>query len=266
MLTTKRYEYMLFSAIQVHPVIKNHRPLDQKKVEHYSRDIQQNGLLEPLIVWEKSHNEFYLVGGFHRLNAIKKIQENNPDYFERIDVRIVAGELDEMCALNLKLNADRVDLRISDYFDTIIYLKNANWEIEKIATFVDRSKRWVEDIIRYVPIMPKAIRNLLEKDQLSWAKAQNICRSIQKAPAGDEKATLQKALSSLDKTTGEKPAPKVLTIKSAKKRIVSNSEKFKGKTFKLDGDDLLSLFLILEGKGYNEKQLKSLKLKIPNLF
>ena len=41
--------------------------------------------------------------------------------------------------LNLKLNADRLDARITEYFDTVVFLGNAGWTEERIADFLDRS-------------------------------------------------------------------------------------------------------------------------------
>ena len=68
-----------------------------------------------------------------------------------------------MRALNLKLNADRLDAKPSDYFDAVIYLNNANWEKSKIAAFLDKSVSWIEDIVRYVPGMDPRLRKLLDE-------------------------------------------------------------------------------------------------------
>ncbi len=148
MLTTNRYEYMPFDNIQKHPLISNHRPYSPDKVAHYERDILENGLLEPLIVWERTNGEYYLVGGFHRLASINAIREKHPGYFDYVDVRVVSGELDEIRALNLKLNADRLDTKITDYFETVLYLNNANWNKERIASFLDKSITWIDPFIR----------------------------------------------------------------------------------------------------------------------
>jgi len=112
MLTTKRYEYMPFDSIEIHPLISNHRPLKPGKVSHLERDILKNGLLEPLIVWERTNGQYYMVGGFHRLAAIKAIREKHAGYFDRMDVRLVSGELDEMRAL--KSQAECRPLRRQD--------------------------------------------------------------------------------------------------------------------------------------------------------
>ncbi|MBW2732424.1 MAG: ParB-like nuclease domain-containing protein [Deltaproteobacteria bacterium] len=167
MLTTKRYDYVPFDAISIHPNVNNHRRLDERKVQHYRQDILSNGLLEPLIVWEKRPQEFFLVGGFHRLGAIKAIREQNSGYFDRVDVRVVSGDLEEIRALNLKLNADRLDTKITDYFETVIFLNNANWERERIAGFLDRSEGWIGEIIRYAPQMNGRLKGMLEGGEVA---------------------------------------------------------------------------------------------------
>ena len=73
MLTTKRYDYVPFDSIGEHPALANHRPINDRKVAHYAEDIQKNGLLEPLVVWERQHGEYFLVGGFHRMAALRAI-------------------------------------------------------------------------------------------------------------------------------------------------------------------------------------------------
>jgi ParB-like chromosome segregation protein Spo0J len=84
MVTTKRYECMSFDKVRIHPHISNHRPLQADKVAHLERDILTNGLLEPLIVWERSNGEYYVVGGFHCLAAIEAIRAKHVGYFDQI--------------------------------------------------------------------------------------------------------------------------------------------------------------------------------------
>lgn len=268
MLTTKRYDYVPIDNIHEHPQVRNHRKLDVAKVSHYERDILKNGLLEPLVVWERNPGEFFLVGGFHRTAAMKSIREKNPGYFDRVDVRVVAGEIDEMAALNLKLNADRVDAKIHDYFDTIIYLNNANWEKERIADFLDRSVSWVDDIIRIVPSMPRAVRKLMENDKLTWNKAKQICRAVMKAEPGQENIVLDRELKVVEQSLGEKPKrpPKLLTVKSAKKRLTTSLKKKETRTYTVDSEDLLALFTVLEGRAELNGEVDRVKEKFPGLI
>lgn len=270
MLTTKRYEYLEFDKIQVHPTVGNHRQIDMPKVKHYQRDILENGLLEPLVVWEKSHGEFYLVGGFHRTEAIKGIRREHPGYFDRVDVRVVGGNPDEIRALNLKLNSDRVDTKITDYFETIIYLNNVNWEKERIATFLDKSVSWVDDILRYVPIMDRQVHKLLEGGKISWTKAKDICRAVQQAPAGKEKEVLDRMLEKLisaapiskKATRPRKP----LNFRTAKKRLGDSLKKTPERSYTLSGEDVLSLVRVLEGKQFEDTDLDRVKTRFPELL
>lgn len=267
MLTTKRYEYLVFDAIQIHPDIKNHRSIDLRKVNHYEQDIIKNGLLEPLVVWEKKHHEYYLVGGFHRMAAIRNIRKNNFGYFDRIDVRVVSGDFDEIVALNLKLNADRLDTKITDFFDIIIYLNNANWDKQRISSFIDRSITFIDEIIRYVPGMDAIIRNMLTEGKITWTKAKAVCKAIHDAPAGKEKVVLKEHLKSLTENSSldvQKKRP--LTFKTAKGRISRHLKSGKSATYTIDNHILLSLLLVLEGKSFDETHVEKIKDVFPCLF
>ncbi len=265
MLTTKRYDYVSIDRIHIHPCISNHRPLNERKVAHYAEDILKNGLLEPLIVWERKQGEYFLVGGFHRLTAIKDIRSRHAGYFDRIDVRVVDGELDEMRALNLKLNADRLDAKPSDYFDAVIYLNNANWEKSKIAAFLDKSVSWIEDIVRYVPGMDPRLRKLLDEGKLSWNKARNICKAALDAQPGTEKDVLEKAIAELTGAQAPaKAARRPLTVKQVARRLSKQVEKNPKARYTLNAEDLLSLFLVLQGKGYTGAHLERVRKAFPS--
>ncbi len=266
MLTTKRFDYVSIDAIHEHPNILNHRPLNRAKVNHYADDILKNGLLEPLVVWERNHGEFFLVGGFHRLNAIKSIRSNKPGYFDRIDVRVVAGELDEMRALNLKLNADRLDARVSEYFDTVIYLNNANWEKPKLAAFFDRSESWIDEILRFVPGMDPRLRKLLDTDQVTWSKAKQVCRQILEAKPGTEKAVADKLIGEL--VTGMPVArpPRPLTLSKATRKLAKHVELNPNQRYTIEGRDLMSLLMVLSGKESEDGHLDRVRRAFPALL
>jgi ParB family chromosome partitioning protein len=266
MLTTKRYDYMPFNEIHEHPDVANHRALDQRKVGHYKTDILENGLLEPLVVWEKRPGDVFLVGGFHRLNAIRAIRDENPGYFDRVDVRVVAGELDEIRALNLKLNADRVDTKITDYFEVVVYLNNANWSREKIAAFLDRSVSWIGEIIRFAPGMPAKVREQLAAGEISWARAKSICKAVEAAPAGQERKVLQQQLQGLAAGNGNTPKKRPLTFKSAKQKLGEVAKKNPRASFRVRSGDLMSLLLVLEGKQFDDEHVARVRSCFPGLL
>lgn len=267
MLTTKRYDYVPFDHIHIHPCIANHRALSEQKVRHYTQDILKNGLLEPLIVWERKPGEYFLVGGFHRLGAIRAIREKNAGYFDRVDVRVVDGDLEEMRALNLKLNADRLDAKTSDYFDVVIYLNNANWPKEKIASFLDRSEGWIEEIIRYVPGMDPRLRKMMDEGRISWNRARTICREVLEAAPGGEKEALERALAGL---TGEGSRPKAarraLTLHGATKRLTVQAEKTPRARYTVTAADLLALLLVMRGNGTGAAHVERARKAFPGLF
>ena len=261
MLTTKRFDYVPFEKVHLHPSVANHRPLNEAKVAHYAEDIQRNGLLEPIVVWERNPGEYYLVGGFHRHNAIRRIRAEHPGYFDRIDVRVVHGDLDEIQALNLKLNADRLDARITDYFDAIIFMANANWDKSRIARFLDKSVPWIEDILRYAPGMDAKVRRLLESGQISWAKAKAIGKAVLAAPPGQERAVLDAALRSVQSAGAAPPAVRALTYRTAAKRLKGRTE-----PFRVSGEDVLALLQVLHGKTASADSLARVRAAFPGLL
>lgn len=261
MLATKRYEYLPIELIQYHHTLTNHRELDRAKVAHLELDIVANGLFEPLVVWERQSKEYYLVGGFHRMDAIQAIRRSHPGYFDQVDVRVVAGDPDEIKALNLKLNSDRVDTRITDYFQTVIYLNNANWSKERIAEFFDKSVSWIDDIIRYAPLATESMREKLASGELSWARAKDILRKALKAPPGNEKEIIENEMSQ-----PIQPVPKPLPFKATLKRLSSSMNANPKRTFNISTADLYALIMTLHGKNVDPENIERARKAFPILW
>ncbi|OAI21870.1 ParB/RepB/Spo0J family partition protein [Methylomonas koyamae] len=262
MLATKRYEYLPIEQIEFHHTLTNHRDLDRAKVAHLEKDILSNGLFEPLVVWERNSREYYLVGGFHRMEAIQGIRRANPGYFDRVDVRVVTGDPDEIKALNLKLNSDRVDTRITDYFQTVIYLNNANWSKERIAEFFDKSVSWIDDIVRFAPLTTEAMRDKLASGELSWNRAREILRKALNAPAGNEKQIIEQELARPAAPAAAKPLPFQATLK----RLLASIETAPKQTFKVTGQDLYALLVTLRGKNVSPEDLERVRKAFPVLW
>jgi len=202
-----------------------------------AEDILRNGLLEPLVVWERNPGEFYLVGGFHRHSAIRRIRAAQPGYFDRIDVRVVHGELDEIQALNLKLNADRLDARITDYFDAIIFMANANWEKQRDSR----------------------VRRLLEEGKISWAKAKTICKKVLSVPPGEERTAVEAALEELQAPRSRRP--RALTYRTAAKRL-----KAQPKSYQVSGEDLLALLQVVRSGSAPSESIERVRKAFPGLL
>jgi ParB-like chromosome segregation protein Spo0J len=261
MLTTKRYEYLSFDKIGLHPSIPNHRGLTASKVAHLEKDILTNGLLEPLVVWERNPGEYYLVGGFHRIEAVKNIRKSHPGYFDRIDVRVVSGEPNEIKALNLKLNADRLDTKLTDYFETVLYLNNANWSAARIGDFLDKSSSWIEDIVKFAPMVTQEMRAKLDAGELSWNRAREIIGRTLSAPAGEEQKVLNEELAK-----PQAHVVKPLTFKSVIGHFSKVVQEAPEKSITISLQDLYSFILLLKGKDYNDKDVKRVKSIFPELL
>ncbi|MBK9129935.1 MAG: ParB-like nuclease domain-containing protein [Phycisphaerales bacterium] len=265
MIATKRHDYVPIGTVHLHPSIQNHRPLDHARVLHLERDILRNGLLEPLVVWERNRGEYFLVGGFHRFHAIDRIRHSNPGYYDRVDVRVVAGDLEEMRALNLKLNADRLDARLTEFFDTVVFLSNANWSVARIAEFLDRSPSWVEDVLRFAPALDPRVRALLADGRMSWNRAKAICRRAATAAPGSEKDVVDAALREFAEPAAALPR-RVLSPRSATRRLTAHIEHHPETTYTVSAQDLLSLVSLLAGpRGAQAEHLERVRKSFPAL-
>jgi hypothetical protein len=202
-----------------------------------------------------------LVGGFHRATAIGEIRKKNPGYFDRVDVRVVAGDPDEIRALNLKLNADRLDTRITDYFETVVYLNNVNWSTERIAEFLDKSVSWIDEIIKYAPMVNASIRAKLEVGEMSWSRAKEIIGRTLAARPGDEKTVMDEELAKQ-----QARVVKPLSFKSVLGHFGKIKQNNPAATYTLKLDELSSLLKVLQGKAYDKKDVKAVKAIFPELF
>ena len=171
-----------------------------------------------------------------------------------------------MRALNLKLNADRLDARLTEYFDTVVFLNNANWSKQRIADFLDRSVSWVDEIVRYVPSMDPRLRAMLNADKVSWSKARVICRRVSIAKPGEETEVLEVALRELEEGPVVMPR-RVLSPKSATKRLAKHVAEHPKATYTVSGQDLLSLVSLLTGpRDAQAEHLQRVRERFPALI
>ena len=265
MIKTKRYDYIPIERLRIHPEMRNHRTVDPRKVAHYFDDILKHGLLEPLVVCEEE-GEFFLLGGFHRLTAIRRIRARNPGYYDRIDVRVVEGDVAELRALNLKLNSDRVRLRESDFFETVMFLHQSEWTPSKIADFLDRSEDWITELIQYVPNMPEPIRNRLESNQLTWAKAKSICSTLESLPREERESELTRQLYGRRERDKRERPKRPFTVRQIKARIETIIKEQPGKSFSFSSETLLALVRVIDGKSFSPADVKHLEESLPEVF
>ena len=141
-----------------------------------------------------------------------------------------------------------------------------NWPVAKVAEFLDKSVSWVEEIIRYAPVMPAEVRGLLETGRLTWSRAKSICRAIKKAEPGQEKAELKLQLAALNKSAKSDRPKRPVTMRQAKERFASLATEKPKATYTLSSEDLLSLVMVLEGKEFSASHTERVEKKLPGLL
>jgi len=84
---------------------------DEDYIEYLKNSIMESGLLQPMGVTPSSHEDasgnkqYYLVYGFCRFKALKKIREDlGEDAYSTLDVVLNEGTLEELRDRNLKEN------------------------------------------------------------------------------------------------------------------------------------------------------------------
>jgi hypothetical protein len=173
---------------------------------------------------------------------------------------VVAGEPDEIKALNLKLNTDRVDTKITDYFETVIYLNNVNWSTERIAEFLDKSVSWIEEILKYAPMVTTEMHQKLEKSEISWNRAKEIIDRTLRAPVGKEKEVLIFEISK-----GNSRVTKPVSFKSVYNHFTKIKSENPDFQYTLRVEELESFVKVLQGRAYDDSDLERFHALFPEL-
>ena len=149
----------------------------------------------------------------------------------------------------------------------MIFLNNANWDKQRIADFLDKSVSWLEEILRFVPSMDPRVRQLLHEGKISWAKAKVICKRVLEAAPGQEKAVADAALQELETSNGKPVVKRVLSPRTATKRLARHIKQNPSATYTVSAEDLFSLLCLLAGEGNGKTHLhvERVRNKFPGL-
>ena len=101
---------------------------------------------------------------------------------------------------------------------------------------------------------------MLEEGQISWAKAKAICKEVLSAEPGRERATLEAALAAM-KSPESKSSPKVLTYRTAAKKLKEKTE-----PFQVSGEDVLALLQVLRERAASAESIARVRAAFPGLL
>jgi hypothetical protein len=140
-------------------------------------------------------------------------------------------------------------------------LNNATWTPARIADFLDKSVGWIEDIIRFAPMVTPELRAKLDASEISWNRVKEILQKMVQAPAGQEKKVVAEELG---KSQARVVRP--LTFKSVVSHFSEAVKKTPSAPITMSVQDLYSFVLLLRGKDYTEKDLRRVRAVFPELL
>lgn len=148
-----------------HSELKN-RPIDKAHVEDLYNSIKAKGLDTALLSWDGGkpdgkmkigENLFpanFLIAGFHRREALRRLRKDNPDRFTelfpegKIPVNRRSGTLAEMLCLQLRENVARKDPSPAELFPLLTKLsKEHKMKNVQIAKSIGKSEAWVSRML-----------------------------------------------------------------------------------------------------------------------
>lgn len=145
-----------------------YRPLDEKHVAELAKNILENGLESPLLVWnggtkkgeliqvegsDKKIPATYLIAGNHRLAALTKIRRDDKALYkerfpEGIPVHVRSGEIQDVLLAQLRENVTRKDMGAEHILPIIKRLrKDFSMKGRAIAAAIGKHESYVSQIL-----------------------------------------------------------------------------------------------------------------------
>jgi len=222
-----------------HPDLKN-RTIDKAHVADLYESIKQDGLDTPLASWDGgapdkkmkiSDSETvpanFLIAGFHRREALKRLRKENPDRFNElfpsgaIPVTRRTGALVEMICLQLRENVAHLQPDASTLFPQITRLKEEfKMKNVAIAKKIGKSESWVSRMLTVSAELGDEGAELVKAGDASLSDVQEVAEAKKRAAKTgtkfDTKAALAKVKSktAAKKSAGNDRAEKRASVKT----------------------------------------------------
>ena len=209
-----------YSEVEFHPEIKNARE-DLGDIAGLMQSIREVGLRTPLWVLhqetkrrpagvsekEFKRHRYFLVAGFRRHEAIRRIQEGNPGAFDEIEVTKFKGSVAEAQVLNITENIQREDLSPVEIANAVMLLLNLGFKQNEIAQKIGKSPTWVSNAIEFRRSATPQLRDAVQEGKISYV----LGRQIASLGDGDQREKVTELTGEIKETSDdsdESPDPK----------------------------------------------------------
>lgn len=180
-------------------------------IDELAAAIDEQGLLENLVVWEKpevhtladgseAKERYILVAGFRRHAAITKIRAKQPDAFRFVTCKIKRGNESDMIFAQLQENVQRKDFTPAELSKAMILLENRGFNRTSIARKIGKPPSYISTVMKWHESSSEALRTAVSEGAVSFTMALEIA----KLPEADQAAEVERAKA--EKPAGRKKA------------------------------------------------------------
>ena len=189
-----------FDEIEFHDEIQNPRD-ELKDIPELVASIKAVGLQTPLTVLHRENkkpkdgekkDEFYLVVGFRRYEAVRRIRESDPKAFSNIEVRRFKGSAAEAQILNLTENVQRSELSALEIANGVETLLNFGYKQKDIAGKIGKSQTWVSNAMQFRKHAVPQLKDAVKKGEISYGFGRTIATLADKEKLDLRQAQVKK--------------------------------------------------------------------------
>ena len=162
-----------FDSIQFHPEITNPRD-ELKDIDDLISSLKSVGLQVPLTVIEDGKKNVFLVVGFRRHEAIKRIRSGDPRAFRHVEVKKFKGSLAEAQVLNITENIQRSELTPMEICRSVEILMNLGYKQKEVADKIGKSQTWVSNAMQFRKQAVPQLQEAVKTGEISYGFARDI--------------------------------------------------------------------------------------------
>ncbi len=165
------FQEIPIASIEVSPA--NVRKIDvQEGLDELMQSIRETqGLLQPIVVYEKNH-KYYVIIGQRRFEACKRLGLQKVPAL----IRQVNNET-EAAILSFAENIHRLDLSYRDKMQAAMYLRKQLKSIDKVAEQLGVTSQTVRNYLGYEGV-PEQLKGMVDNGDISATTAMSIARSV----------------------------------------------------------------------------------------
>jgi len=169
-----------FESIGFHEDITNPRD-ELKDIDDLMLSIKAVGLQVPLTVLHETHgsggdreDQYSLIVGFRRHEAISRIRAKDPDAFRTVEVKKFKGSVAEAQVLNITENIQRSELTPIEVCRGVEILLNLGYKQKEIADKIGKSQTWVSNAMQFKRKATPQLQAAVRDGNVSYGFARDI--------------------------------------------------------------------------------------------